>query len=418
MTTPIKTQCPHCQAIFNLPKAQLNKMDSKARCGYCEQFFLLNEHIITPENDKVDAKGLTQSADIAHNPITTQKPPAVQKPADAITEPPALKPAAPATSSVTTIKPVVKPLQPKKPLSNKPTPDKKSPKTPIEDIDDDMLIHDDMEIEDTQDNALDYEALEDMDAWISQLDHTEIVNPAIEPLATPNPLDNNNKAPISENVWLESLLAEEKGESTPYSDAPKDDSSLSKLLTNIGIPAQDNPKKAQAAATKKQQYTPSAPTRTRPLIATLLWTLGSLALLLLLLVQYIFFNINTLIKNPEYKAQLQTICEMAGCTLPSADIDAFTITDISHTASKVSDSATFSDIKAVLVNQSPESQLFPNIKVSIYEEETLIGEFIAMPDQYLLSTQAQLTAEYDKPVMFTLPLPAKQISKVVMETLY
>ena len=412
MTTPIKTQCPHCQAIFNLPKAQLNKMDSKARCGYCEQFFLLNEHIITPENEQANAKGLTPSADIAHNPIATQKPPTVQKPADADIEP-----AAPAKSSVTTIKPVVKPPQPKKPLGNKPVPEKKSPKIPIEDIDDDMLIHDDMEIEDTQESALDYEALEDMDAWISQLDHTEIVNPAIEPLASPSPLDNN-KAPISENAWLESLLAEEKGESTPYSDAPKDDSSLAKLLTDIGIPAQDSAKKAQATATKKQQHTPSAATRTRPLIATLLWTLGSLVLILLLFVQYIFFNINTLIKNPEYKAQLQTICEMTGCRLPSADIDAFTITDISHSASKVNDSATFSDIKAVLVNQSPESQLLPNIKVSIYKEETLIGEFIAMPADYLLSTQAQLAAEYDKPVMFTLPLPAKQISNVVMETLY
>lgn len=396
MTMPIKTQCPHCQAIFNLPKSQLNKMDSKGRCGYCENFFLLNEHIIAPEHDNAAAQPVTQSAD--------------SKPADS--KPIVTEVVAPVKPSAAPIKPVAKPVK-----SEKPAP-KKTPKTPIADIDDDMLIHDDMEIEDTQDNALDYEALEDMDAWISELEHIDSVTPAIEPLETASHPDSD-KAPVNENAWLESLLSEEKGESTVDPNAPKHDSSLSKLLTDIGIPAQKkDSKKAQVNATKKQRLTPSAATRTRPIIATVLWTLGSLALILLLFVQYVFFNIDTLIKNPDYKAQLQPVCEIAGCVLPNADISEFTITNISHSASRVSDGATFSDIKAVLVNQSTQSQLLPNIKVSIYEEEALIGEFIAAPSDYVLSPQAQLAAEYEKPVMFTLPIPAKKISTVVMDVMY
>ncbi|WP_201528600.1 MULTISPECIES: MJ0042-type zinc finger domain-containing protein [Psychrobacter] len=48
MATPIKTQCPNCHAPFNLPHAQLNQADAKARCGCFQHILLVNNHLIVP----------------------------------------------------------------------------------------------------------------------------------------------------------------------------------------------------------------------------------------------------------------------------------------------------------------------------------------------------------------------------------
>jgi len=82
------------------------------------------------------------------------------------------------------------------------------------------------------------------------------------------------------------------------------------------------------------------------------------------------------------------------------------------------DANTFTDIAASLENKSTKSQLLPSIKVSIYDNSALIGEFIALPKDYLASKQNLLLAEQNKSFMFTVPITTNQISKVTINPIY
>ena len=46
MTTPIKTQCPHCHTIFNIKNTQLNQKTATVCCEHCQQMFLVNNNLI------------------------------------------------------------------------------------------------------------------------------------------------------------------------------------------------------------------------------------------------------------------------------------------------------------------------------------------------------------------------------------
>lgn len=153
-------------------------------------------------------------------------------------------------------------------------------------------------------------------------------------------------------------------------------------------------------------------------VAMLLWGAGCLVLILSLFAQYIIFNLNTLIKNPDHAARLEAVCAIAACRLPSANLDAFSISDPTFRASKIKAATTYSDVQATLSNQSDETQLVPSLKVSIYGSEALIGEFIAMPNDYLMARQSQLSANYSQSFMFTIPLTHQQIDKITIEPIY
>ena len=79
---------------------------------------------------------------------------------------------------------------------------------------------------------------------------------------------------------------------------------------------------------------------------------------------------------------------------------------------------TFSDISAILNNQSTKAQLYPNIKVSVYGTDNLIGEFIAAPNDYLLGKPSQLAASNNRQLLFTIPVDNAQIREITMTPLY
>ena len=143
-----------------------------------------------------------------------------------------------------------------------------------------------------------------------------------------------------------------------------------------------------------------------------------MVLALLLFAQYVIFNLDNLVKNPVYAQRLQAICSIAACSLPSADLSAFAITNASHKASQVQTTGAFSDVSATLNNQSAKSQLYPNVKVSVYGADNLIGEFIAAPNDYLLSKQSQLAAESDRQLLLTIPIANVQIREVTLLPMY
>lgn len=194
------------------------------------------------------------------------------------------------------------------------------------------------------------------------------------------------------------------------------ETNLTQLLANINTsPSQQ--KLPQRSSIKTSHITKSGSPQSHTPIATILWIAGCLVLTLLLFAQYAIFNQNTLLKNPASAARLQALCSSVVCSLPSADLSMLTIDKLSYRSSSVSNTAGFSDIQAELVNQSEQAQLFPSLKVSVYDNNNLYGEFIAAPEDYLLSTQSQLAAQQSRAVMFTVPVAAQQISQISQITI-
>lgn len=401
MTTPIKTQCPHCHTIFNIKKNQLNQKTANVCCEHCQKIFLVNNNLIVTAD--IDSNH--------HEQINT------------------------AASH------------------------KKSSISATSNLDDDILIHDDMihddmDIDTSDDKNLEYDSLDSMDAWLTQAtdsnhnatqsvlsqkntnkksDHysdvstdifeensayatTANYSPSSAQVALSSAAANSIHANIdntADESWLEKLLKEQnQGE-----EASNNDTDLSKLLLDMGVDFKEE--NGQAAHSKRlQAQAKFSPTPSRRSMASLLWTLGCLVLALLLFAQYVMFNLNTLVKNPVHAERLQTLCSIAICSLPSADLSAFRVSDTKYQTSRINTKSGFSDISTVINNQSSQAQLYPHIKVSVYGANALIGEFIAAPEQYLAGKQSQLAANSRKQILFTVPVANNQISKIAINPIY
>lgn len=359
MTMPIKTQCPHCHACFDIQQTQLDRRNAAVCCDNCQQNFLVNKHLIVTNDSTSKQQSAVTSDTLIH----------------------------------------------------------------------DDMIHDDMDTNESPETNLEYDSLDGMDAWLDHVtdessiprdkqtstaplqtnnDHSATTKTAISSTAANNIHANIDET--SDNSWLEQLL-EEQNENE---NGTQTDTDLSQLLLNMGVPLKDDSKVDQARASDIQ----STPKRDRPSIAVMLWAKGCLILALLLFAQYVIFNLDTLIKNPAYAQRLQAVCSITVCSLPSADLSALTMTNLNHRPSQVNTTAGFSDVQAVLNNQSMQAQLLPSLKVSVYGSNVLIGEFIAAPDEYLTSIQNQLVAEGRKQLMFTIPVANDQISKVTIDPIY
>nr|WP_267442915.1 DUF3426 domain-containing protein [Psychrobacter sp. 28M-43] len=311
----------------------------------------------------------------------------------------------------------------------------------------DDLIYDDMDIDEPEEDVQEYDSLDSMDAWLTQASNT---SPSVATTEKPKaPLsketikssNSSTKKPSTStisassstqdmlssaaandihanvestdnNSWLQKLLEEQNQDE----ETPPDDTDLSQLLSDMGVPVKDEDPAADDRLRKTQL--PFAPAQTTRSIASLLWILGCLVLALLLAAQYVIFNLENLVKNPAYAQRLQSICSVAACSLPSADLSALTINNTFHRSSQIKTAGTFSDIGATLSNGSPQSQLYPNVKISVYGKDEIIGEFIADPNDYLLGKQSQLAANTDRQLLFTIPVANAQIRDITMTALY
>ena len=427
MTMPIKTQCPHCHASSNIKTSQLNQKTATVCCENCQQSFLVNNNLIVTADTGLSNKNVTGINSVNSSIISENK--------------------ANASSNTSTM------------LVDDDNSDLQShpstkPKAANILIHDDM-IHDDMDIEADSDEDLEYDSLDSMDAWLTQnndINHTATINhtlqknpstkldtnsnasvntlettssatgsltdaPSSAQIALSSAAANDIHANIDSNAdesWLEKLLKEQN----QSEDTPKDETDLSQLLLSMGVSFKEEDSSNAAHAKKMQVQDKFSPTPARRSIASLLWVFGCLVLALLLFAQYIIFNLNNLVKNPVYAERLQKICSIAACSLPSADLAALTMNDIKHKPSQIKKANTFSDISVTLNNQSPQTQLYPHVKVSVYGSDALIGEFIAAPDKYLLSMQSQLGAESRRQLLFTIPVANTQISKVIINPVY
>ena len=436
MTTPIKTQCPHCHAIFNINKTQLDQKTATVCCEHCQQSFLVNNNLIVtaatePTTDDIVVESKTAAISTSNISIDKQN-----------------STVSPESKTVTKPNITSKPAEADILIHDNMLDD---------DLMDDELIHDDMEIEDFEEEDLEYGSLDSMDAWLTQatdnnptaIKHKNIhsaknnsktldkssdlsVSPvenaslaktslnedsSAAHVALSSAAANDIHANIDDNAdesWLEKLLKEQN----KSEDTTKDQTDLSELLASMGVLIKDEDHTNALRIKQQQAQDKFSPTPARRSIASLLWTLGCLVLILLLFAQYVIFNLNDLVKNPAHAERLQKVCAIAACSLPSANLAALSTSDIKHQPSRIKTASSFSDISVTLNNQSAQAQLLPHVKVSVYGENALIGAFIAAPEGYLLSTQSQLGASSRKQLLFTVAVANAQISKVSVEPIY
>ncbi len=370
MPALIKTQCPFCQANFSSSKSQLDNLDAKIRCEHCQQVFLGNENLIVPDEKMLIDDTFRASESTKKN-------------------------------------------------------------TQHQD-DTDTLIYDDMPIDGVEETNLEDRSIDEMNVWFSDIDTTlmesiqkdsdqvgfeKTIGTHNYPNTSHNinaSIDHGSSHNDSDNAWLEEMLEEQK----EAVSIQKFDTDLSQLLTSMGVPPRErsqlNPRQVTRAASRDH----SIQNRAQNSAALVLWIIGCFVLVMLLFAQYVIFNLETLVKNPEHAAKLEAVCAVAACSLPSANIMAFDITNLVYKSSTIQAADTFSDITASLTNESTHSQLLPSLKVSVYNDDALLGAFIAMPDDYLASKQNSLPAQQNKAFMFTIPIASKQISQVTIDPIY
>lgn len=300
------------------------------------------------------------------------------------------------------------------------------------------MISDDMDIQyDSKEDS--FGDLEDMDAWLEQQkrqlqpkEDTPNINTQAEKKQKvvrfasedkPNDLFNHSNNTNSDGTddWLQALLSDDNHQQKhPHISPDADD--LSNLMAEYGVDTEyeqalnnddvlDKINERLAANPKAQ------PTMGKPLLTQLIWGVGCLLLIALMWVQYLIFNVDRLMTNPDYANKIQGLCSALSCSLPSTDLSQLNIQS-GFRPSGVNTTTQHSDVLIGLENQANNELIYPNVKVSLSNGEQLLGQFIATPEDYLTIAQKRMGAKQSKVIMFTVPIPASGVGEVQVEPFY
>lgn len=334
-----QTKCPSCHATYPMPEAKLGDPNAKARCGRCQQIFLLNEHLISPEDNKKKA-GVNLDA---LNAISPEPPPPEPK---------------------------------RRTRREKPV--------PTSDV-----IFDDMDDDDKSTNV----AFSDNE--LDNFLNSDVSLHGHQPMAST--LDEQ-KSQQDDEAWVRDLLDDSKSGTTTqnsnnYSTKP------SGVDFDNFIPVAAPPPKKTVALNKiladKDPTAQELASRT-PFTTTLLWFVGCLLLVGILVAQYVFFNMDTLAKNPIHASTLNSACAIVKCSVPKADLNNLRI---EHTH----DSKDYTTNIIVNIKNTDNSPvLFPNLLVTVKDVNgQLLGDFVATKQDYVPESQNSLISGQNKRIMLT-----------------
>ena len=111
------------------------------------------------------------------------------------------------------------------------------------------------------------------------------------------------------------------------------------------------------------------------------------------MVQYALFNVDKLAKNPETANFIYTVCNIISCSVPSANLDALSIT---------SSLKNQKDIIIDIANQTNSEQLFPYLLVQLKDSQgVVVADFVADTKDYLSQSQTTLLANQHKRIMLS-----------------
>ncbi len=159
-----------------------------------------------------------------------------------------------------------------------------------------------------------------------------------------------------------------------------------RVAKTIVDPRQDSQKEAIQSHPQKIIETFQWPASLQSKGTRLLWTLLSLPLLVLLGLQYVYYNLNQLSQNSQYRPALTSLCSLAGCELPlfkSPQQIKLVHRDIrAHSKKK-----NILVVKATITNQADITQAFPVMQLSMQDitGHTITGRRF-LPSEYLVDS--------------------------------
>ncbi|MDO5651696.1 MAG: zinc-ribbon domain-containing protein [Moraxella sp.] len=374
MTARYQVQCPRCQKLYPMPAAKLGDDTARATCGKCQHTFFLNAHLVpaqtTPTQAGVGSNSTTSPTAQPINPVPQN---------NTISNSTAHNTAAKAPPKKAKVKPVIT----------------------------EGMIHDD------DDTDLGFDASE-LDTFMK---NDVVIN---APVVAATAKDNAQADPNDE-AWLNSLLKDNNIVVDRSLNKQRPDDDLSDILgvdiDNI-IPAaepsaarQGEPDIYQKIQARLESHAPTQEqlAKKRPFSTQFMWLIGCILLIGLMGLQYIFFNADSLLKQPEYAAKLHKVCTFLPCNPPSADSSAFEIT---HQVRIFNAKTT--NLLVTLNNTSADNQLYPNLKITFVGDNGVIGELI----DYLTTPQRLLTSGQQKSLMLGVDLASGNIKTVNIEPFF
>lgn len=372
------TQCPHCQATFKVQDQHLNAAGGKVRCGSClEVFNALDNLIDSSAKASAPAQPTKQrnQAASAPSPVTSQ--------------------AAPQTPE--------------------PTP----PSEPEED--ESELVFEDNPDEDSQDDSYTGEG-----AFSSELSDSflELDGGDSGHFSESELIDDINDDVIgnktnSDESWAESMLEDDSSElKTQENKEPEDSFQLSNEFIELDKEpsvssttneqedslnaesldsdtiSDDQLSKTQTQqsinADSSQQYKHlqaaplDLPNRSnRSFIGSLIWTILNVSLLIILCAQFAWYNYGKLAQYEELRPVYETACQLLKCKLPdlvdTTQIRSQNLIVRSHPTAKKA-----LIIDAVIVNQAPYAQPFPNLALYFSDlNNKIVAQRLFEPSEYL-----------------------------------
>ena len=149
----------------------------------------------------------------------------------------------------------------------------------------------------------------------------------------------------------------------------------------------------------------------------IVWGLGSLLLIFLLAAQYIIFNINTLITSTTNAALLSTIChKIPACQLPLANTELINVQMLALAHS--SKQAGQTDVVFTLTNTTDNHIIYPSVKVSLRNGNTILAQTLLTPSHYLEAGNNYLMPHQIKPIKLRIDFPKTKVQAANIELVY
>jgi len=240
-------------------------------------------------------------------------------------------------------------------------------------------------------------------------------------------LAQDNETLGDEQAWLLSLMAQaddnEAADDTAGAKRSMDGVFNTDIFDQIAIDTSSEQQADLLAYQKKiderlsQQVSSQQLANAKIFNMSIIWGLGSLLLVFLLAVQYIIFNIDTLITSKTNAALLSTIChKIPACQLPIADTGLIDVQMLALAHS--SKQAGQTDMIFTLTNTTDNNIIYPSVKVSLRSGNTILAQTLLTPSHYLEAGNNYLMPHQIKPVKLRIDFPKTKVQAANIELIY
>ena len=386
-------KCPNCQHAFKINDEQLAVKNGYVRCSYCKTIFSATEQLeqqkITNNNPPASPNHQTSSAliDDKSEEILFDDESGIDEAGNLIVDEP------------------VKPISPY-PLSQSHT---KSAYAKSNSTIDDLEIIDNFDQLPIAKNSNPKVLIGDEDA-VEAID-----------------LAQDNETLGDEQAWLLSLMAQaddnEAADDTAGAKRGMDGVFNTDIFDQIPIDTRSEQQADLLAYQQKiderlsQQVSSQQLANAKIFNMSIIWGLGSLLLVFLLAVQYIIFNIDTLITSKTNAAVLSNIChKIPACQLPIADTGLIDVQMLALAHS--SKQAGQTDMIFTLTNTTDNNIIYPSVKVSLRSGNTILAQTLLTPSHYLEAGNNYLMPHQIKPVKLRIDFPKTKVQAANIELIY